>query len=155
MISDDLKRALNTAAVEVFGTMYFTPVELLPEFPERDSWRLEESYVKSAIEYDGPLGASLCFYFPRSLAVGIASGFLGLDDSAITDQQLLDTMQEAANMIVGSLLGIIDPSGTCTLGIPSAEVVVGFSPDSVCDQKDDILAFVSDFGFLWLVCSVK
>lgn len=155
MISTDLHRELNAAAVEVFGTMYFTPVELLPELPAQDSWALEESYIKSVIEYGGPSSAKLCFYFPRSLGVSIASGFLGVDGGAITDQQLVDTMQESANMIVGNFLGRIDQSGACTLGIPSAELVKDFSPASVCEQDDDLLTFVSDFGFLWLVCRAQ
>lgn len=155
MISDDLKKQLNEAAAEVFGTMYFTPVELLSVVPDRGSWRLESSYIKAAIEYDGPLRGELCFYFPRSLAVSIASGFLGLDSEAITDQQLIDTMREAANMIVGNLLGRIDQGGVCILGIPSAEVVPDFSPDSAGELAGDLLAFVSDFGFLWLVVSVQ
>ncbi|MBA3015657.1 MAG: chemotaxis protein CheX [Proteobacteria bacterium] len=155
MISDVFKKELNAAAVEVFGTMYFTPVELLPEMPARDSWRLEASYIKSVIGYEGPSQATLCFYFPRSLGVSIASGFLGLEEEAITDQQLVDTMQESANMIVGNFLGRIDPSGVCRLGIPGAELVKSFSPDSACNPEEDLLAFVSDFGLLWLVCSVQ
>lgn len=155
MVSDDLKKELNAAAVEVFGTMYFTPVELLPDLPDSGNWRLEQSYIKSVIGYNGPMSARLCFYFPRSLGVSIASGFLGVEEDAVTDQQLLDTMQESANMIVGNFLGRIDQSGSCSLGIPSAELVKEFSPASACGKEDDLLAFVSDFGFLWLVYSAQ
>lgn len=150
MISDSDKTLLNAAAVEVFGTMYFTPVELLPELPSQESWQLEERYVKTAIAYSGPLRGSLCFYFPFSLAVSVAGGFLGLSEAAVSDQQLIDTMRESANMIVGSFLGRIDPDGGCALGIPVAEVVSGFSPEGV-RQDGELLAFVSDFGFLWVV----
>lgn len=153
MISDSERKQLNASAVEVFGTMYFTPVELLPDLPTRDSWRLEGQYVKTSISYEGLRRARLCFYFPRSLAVSVAGGFLGIDEAAISDQQLIDTMREAANMIVGNFLGQIDPIGECALGIPAAEVVHGFSPDGV-RQDGELLAFISDFGFLWMVHSV-
>lgn len=153
MISDSERKQLNASAVEVFGTMYFTPVELLPELPARDSWQLEGQYVKTAISYAGPRQAGLCFYFPRSLAVSVAGGFLGVEEAAISDQQLIDTMREAANMIVGNFLGQIDPVGECALGIPVAEVVHGFSPDGV-SQEGELLTFISDFGFLWMVHSV-
>jgi len=150
MMSEIEKTQLNAAAIEVFGTMYYTPVELLPDLPGQDSWHVENQYVKTAIGYSGPLRASMCFYFPRSLAVSIAGGFLGIDEEAISDPQLIDTMREAANMIVGNFLGRIDSAGACTLGIPKAGVVQGFSPESV-RQEGELVAFVSDFGFLWMI----
>ena len=150
MISENERGQLNAAAVEVFGTMYFTPVELLLDIPAKDSWHVEDQYIKTSISYSGLLCASLCFYFPRTLALNVAGGFLGIDEEEILDQQLIDTMRESANMIVGNYLGRLDPEGACTLGIPVAEVVRGFSPEAVA-QDGELLAFVSDFGFLWLV----
>jgi hypothetical protein len=149
MMSELEKTQLNAAAVEVFGMMYYTPVELLPELPGQDKWRLEAQYVKTAIDYSGPRGATLCFHFPRSLAVSIAGGFLGIVEEKVADSQLLDTMREAANMIVGNLLGRIDAAGVCTLGIPQAEIVQGYSPETLL-QQGETMAFVSDFGLLWL-----
>lgn len=150
MIDATEKKQLNAAAVEVFGTMYFTPVELLPEVPAQDRWQLEDQYIKTAISFTGPRHASMCFYFPRSLATSVAGGFLGIDEEAVSDQQLIDTMRESANMIVGNYLGRLDPDGACTLGIPAAELVKGFSPGLEL-QDAVLLAFISDFGLLWLV----
>lgn len=150
MIGEIEKTQFNAAAVEVFGMMYYTPVELLPELPEHDSWHVEEQYVRTAIEYSGPMRASICFYFPRSLAINIAGGFLGIAEDSISDSQLIDTMREAANMIIGNFLGRIDPDGACTLGIPQAEVVQGFDPNSL-QPGDELLSFISDFGHLWMI----
>ncbi len=150
MISDLERKELNAAAVEVFGTMYFTPVELLPDLPARESWQLEDHYVKTAISFSGPLQASMCFYFPYSLAVSVAGGFLGVEEDVVSEQQLVDTMREAANMIIGNFLGRIDPHGACILGIPAAEMVHGFSPDAG-SRNGELLAFISDFGFLWVI----
>lgn len=150
MISLDEREKLNAAAVEVFGTMYFTPIELLPDLPPRESWQIEDQYVKTAISYSGPMQAHICFYFPRTLAISIAGGFLGIGEESITDQQLIDTMREAANMIVGNFLGRLDPEGACTLGIPAAEVTAGFTPDGAA-QDGDLLTFISDFGLVWVV----
>ncbi|MDD5759157.1 MAG: chemotaxis protein CheX [Desulfobulbaceae bacterium] len=149
MIGEIEKTQLNAAAVEVFGMMYYTPVELLPELPTQES-SSERQYIKTAIEYTGSNRASICFYFPRTLAVNIAGGFLGIDEDQISDSQLIDTMREAANMIIGNFLGRIDPDGGCTLGIPQAEVTQGFSPDRA-RQGDELLAFISDFGHLWMI----
>lgn len=151
MMGETEKAQLNRAAIEVFGTMYYTPVELLPELPGQESWQLEDLYLKTSIGFSGPQQANLCFYFPRSLAVSIAGGFLGIDEEAVTDAQLVDTMREAANMIIGNFLGRIDPDGACTLGIPAAEVVRGFSPAAIGLETGGVVAFVSDFGYLWMV----
>jgi len=150
MMSEIETTQLNAAAIEVFGTMYYTPVELLPDLPDQESWHVEDQYVKTSIGYNGPLQADIRFYFPRSLAVSIAGGFLGVGEEEISDLQLIDTMREAANMIVGNFLGRIDPAGACTLGIPEAEVIQGFSPKSVLPEGD-LMAFISDFGFLWML----
>ena len=144
------RKELNAAAVEVFGTMYFTPVELLTELPAQDRWQLEDQYVKTVISFHGPLKASMYFYFPRSLAVSVAGGFLGIDEKVVSDQQIIDTMRESANMVVGNFLGRLDPEGACILGIPAAEMVHGFSPDEV-SRDGVLLAFISDFGLLWVV----
>lgn len=149
MIGESEKTHLNAAAVEVFGMMYYTPVELLPELPAQEGSG-EWQYIKTAIEYTGPRRAYICFYFPRALATNIAGGFLGIDEDKISDSQLIDTMREAANMIIGNFLGRIDPDGACSLGIPQAEVAQGFSPDST-RQGDELLAFISDFGPLWMI----
>lgn len=148
-MSETEKTQLNAAAVEVFGMMYYTPVELLPELPGREKWHLEARYIKTAIGYSGPKCATLCFYFPHSLAISIAGGFLGIIEEKVADNQLLDTMREAANMIVGNFLGRIDTAGICTLGIPRAEIVQDCSPD-IMQQQGELMAFISDYGLLWL-----
>ena len=139
---------LNESAVEVFGAMYYTPIELLPEVPPQDQWNLEENYAQTSIEYTGPHVAKVAFFFPRTLAINIAGGFLGVDESALVEEQLVDTMREATNMIIGSFLGRIDPGGECKLGIPVAEIVSGFSPENCSEGK--LVTFISDFGYLWM-----
>ncbi len=148
MINESERHKLNAAAEEVFGTMYFTPVELLAELPAKDEWHLEKEYIKTDIEFNGVLEARLLFYFPLSLAVNIAAGFLGLDEEMLSENQIVDTMRESANMIVGSFLGRLDPEGLCALGIPGAEKVTGFSPETT-EESGDLLALASDFGYIW------
>jgi len=149
VITDAERHKLNAAAIEVFGTMYFTPVELLQELPVRSEWHLEKAYIKTCIEFTGPHCARLHFYFPMSLAVNIAGGFLGLEEEQLAENQIVDAMRESANMIVGNFLGRLDPDGACSLGIPRAEKVTGFSPETA-GKAEDMLAFLSDFGFIWI-----
>jgi CheY-specific phosphatase CheX len=130
--------------------MYFTPIELLPDIPPENKWHIQEKYVQALIAYSGPQEAEMALYFPEKLGANIASGFLGLDVEKLTVEQIVDTMREAANMIVGSFLGKLDPNGECKLGIPAAEMVSGFSPVASAPPESTALAFMSDFGFLWI-----
>lgn len=152
MIKVEDRVNLNRAAVEVFGTMYYTPIELLPEVPEKSAWQLDSSYVRASIQYTGPQQARFDFYFPGSLARNIAEGFLGVDPLSLTDGHLVDAMREAANMIGGNFLGKIDPAGACMLGIPEAGFVEDFLPEEIAKGRY-LLAFKSDFGLLWLFVS--
>ncbi len=145
---ETIKEKMNQAAAQVFGAMYFTPVELLAQIPPEHKWNLEEKYIKAAIAYNGPQPAALEFYFPITLGINITAGFIGLDEDALNDNQIIDTMREAANMITGSFLGKIDPEGICRLGIPKAEIVNDFSPAKLADFS--AMALTSDFGFLWI-----
>jgi CheY-specific phosphatase CheX len=150
MINDDTRQKLNEAAVAVFGNMYFTPIELLSEVPPPDKWHLHDKYVRATIAYSGPHSARMALYFPEELGTNIAAGFLGVDTDQLSTEQIVDTMREAANMIVGSFLGKLDPHGVCKLGIPAAEMVTDFSPNSA--PADSVtLAFTSDFGFMWII----
>ena len=132
--------------------MYYTPIELLPEVPDQEQWNLDGDYVHTVISYSGPQTATMQFFFPKRLAVNIAGGFLGVDESSLTEEQFVDTMSEATNMIIGSFLGRIDPGGACKIGIPKAEMVSDFSPAASC--AGDAVAFMSDFGYLWMSCVV-
>nr|MBF0222153.1 chemotaxis protein CheX [Desulfobulbaceae bacterium] len=147
MDTDSLKK-LNESAVEVFGTMYYTPIELLPEIPPEDRWNLEENYAETSISYDGDQVGHMKFFFPKTLAVNIAGGFLGADESSLQEEQIVDTMREATNMIIGNFLGKIDPAGLCKLGIPAAGIISDFSPKECPAGR--VVAFMSDFGYLWM-----
>lgn len=145
------RKHLNAAAVEVFGTMYFTPVELLTEPPCEEERRFAEEYVQTSISYWSPGGdeTRLDFYFPMELASTIAEGFLGIEIEDVREAQLLDTMREAGNMIGGNLLGRIDPDGKSRLGIPRASRATGVA--EVIRAAGDVQAFLSDYGMIWVL----
>jgi len=144
-----LKEQIGNSATEVFSTMYFLPVQLLDEKPSKEKWDLENLYISASISFTGPLSAKINIFFPKSLAINIAEGFLGIDPGDITEQLALDTMQEAANMVIGSFLGKADPDGVCKLGIPKAEQISDFSPGAI-EPGAELLAFTSEFGYMWL-----
>ncbi len=154
-MNDDSREKLNIAAVEVFGSMYFTPIELLADVPPENKWQLQKKYIRAMIAYNGPFNAEMALYFPEQLGSNIASGFLGVDVDKLTTDQIVDTMRESANMIVGSFLGKLDTEGKCKLGIPSAEMVEGFSPADKALTGSTPMVFMSDFGFMWIFHQTK
>lgn len=148
-MTDDEKQLLNASAMEVFGTMYFTPIELMEETPVPED-EDGEAFIRASISYSGPREADIVFYFPRRLGETIAEGFLGLDPEALEEEQVVDTMREAANMIVGNFLGKIDPDGACALSIPEAAPVAGLRVEDHGPEAT-LLAFMTDYGHLWMV----
>lgn len=143
------KEKIGASATEVFSTMYFMPVELMEELPSQEKWELESSYISAKIDFTGPQKATIQLFFPLTMAQNIAEGFLGVDPAEIMEKQMLDIMQEAANMVIGSFLGKADHDGLCTLGIPTAEFINDFTPDGVKGNAE-LMAFISDFGYMWL-----
>ena len=143
-----VREKLHEAGVKVFGTMYFMPIQLLDTVPREEKWHLAGSYVAAEIAFSGLMNACVTFYFPIEIVTNIVEGFLGVPPEEITSQQMIDTMQEAANMVIGCFLGKADPEGASKLGIPKAAVVQDFSPKTISD--DAMLVFESEFGYLWM-----
>ena len=150
-MDDALHQAVSAALADVFEKMFFTLLEPLTDLPPQEEWGEEEGFVEASIGYTGELAGVLHFYFPLELARAITSNFLGGDEVEVGEAQMLDTVREAVNMAVGSMLGRIDPEGHCTLGIPEAHPAENFSPESLIADLG-LYVFRTSFGNLWLVC---
>lgn len=137
------------SAVEVFGTMYFMPIELLVEVPDKETREKGRGCIAAQISFKGPISAVVRFYFTDRIVQKISEGFLGVDAEEVSKSQAFDTMKEAANMVIGSFLGKADPAGSCQLGIPAAEMVEDFTPEGL-EEEGEVLVFLSEFGFLWM-----
>jgi hypothetical protein len=148
-MDQSIRDKIADAATEVFSTMYFMSVQLLKDPPLQDNWDLDTTYISARIDFVCPWGAVVRFFFPGRLARNIAEGFLGIDAADISEKQAVDTMKEAANMVIGSFLGKADPDGVCKLGIPTAEVISDFSPANL-SQEPELFAFTSEFGYMWM-----
>lgn len=144
-----MRQIVNETAAEVFSTMFFAPIELYPALPEPAQWPVGAKAIKAGIAYQGKLSGQVCLYFSESLAVMITASFLALPKEEVSEQLLLDTMKEAANMLVGGVLGKLDPEGACALGIPDATVLADFSVVEIKDEPG-LLAFMTEIGFLWM-----
>ena len=146
-----LQKAVYATLAEIFGTMFFVPIEPLEELPPAESWQEGVDSIEAVIGFDREESGSVRFYFPLELARNIAANFMGIDESDLEGRQVADTIKECANMAVGCLLGKIDPTGVCSLGIPEAREITGFSPDQL-DVFPDLCVFETELGLLWVDC---
>lgn len=151
-MDEKFERAVYLSLAEIFGTMFFTEIEPLDEFPEEERFGKPYDGVESIIDFEGKECGEVHFYFPKELASNIAANFMGIDESELDEDQMIDTVKECANMAVGCLLGKIDPKGECSLGIPTAETIEGFTPDQL-DKFPDLFVFETEFGLLWVDCA--
>ncbi len=151
-MDETLKHAIGAALAEVFETMFFTLLEPLEAIPPHAEWAREKHFVEATISYQGQLNGELRFFFPHTLARNITANFLGGGDVEVGEGQILDTVREAVNMAVGSMLGRLDPEGHCTLGIPVARRVGEFSPESVLADLNLYVFRTGSAGHLWLTC---
>lgn len=135
---------------EVFETMFFTFLEPIDEIPGPDAFVSDDAYLRADISYHGPHTGKFALYLPQRLARNITMNFLGADEEDVSDEQMLDTTKETANMAVGSLLGKIDPAGDAKLHIPEAAVLEEFSVGDIL-QEECVFLFNTDYGPLWVV----
>lgn len=148
-MEERMRQIVNETAAEVFSTMFFAPIELFPTLPEPGQWPVGAPAIKAGIAYHGKLSGRVWLYFSLSLAASITSSFLAVAEEELSDQLLLDTMKEAANMLVGGVLGKLDPEGASTLGIPEATTVADFSVAMIA-KEPGLQAFSTEIGFLWM-----
>ncbi len=149
-MDESLKNTVYATMSEVFETMFFTCLEPMFEVPPEEEWDMNESYIEASISYKGEISGLFRFFFPKRLARQITVNFLGIDQSALEERQVSDTAGESANMTAGSLLGKLDPQGSCKLGIPQTKEVKDFSPADLA-QETGLYVYNTDFGLLWLV----
>mgnify|MGYP005849848365 CR=1 FL=1 len=150
-MKEKFKQVVYAALADIFGTMFFTPIEPVDEMPPKDQWLEGASYIEARIEVTRKETATIILYFPYELARKVCANFMGVDKALLEEKQVVDTVKEAANMTVGGVLGVIDPCATCTLGIPSSRLVTDFSPE-VLAGKACAAVYETEFGYMWMDC---
>ncbi|MBU0486149.1 MAG: chemotaxis protein CheX [Proteobacteria bacterium] len=151
-MKDSLQKAVYATLAEIFGTMFFVPIEPLDEFPPAESWQGGGDSIEAVIGFNHQESGKVRFYFPLALARKVSANFMGIKESDLEDRQVVDTIKECANMTVGCLLGKIDFEGVCSLDIPEAQEITGFSPEQLA-VFPDLCVFETEFGLLWVDCA--
>jgi len=143
----DLRRLLYETIGEVFEKMFFTFLDM-PEDCAQEPDKSEPLFMEANISLTAREQGWVRFYFPEALARHITVNFLGIEAHGLDEKKIRDTLGEAVNMTLGSLLGRIDPQAICgTIGIPEVHALQGVSVGDVL-ANPEVIAFHSEFGWL-------
>lgn len=137
-------RILRTSISEVFEKMFFLYLESADRV-------VGSSGLKASIEFRGPHDGAVELYFSLELLTVMAQNMLSLPAHDVGDSERDDCAREAANMVCGNFLAILDPSRRYELTIPTCVVV-----DTIAAMiPEDVrrLDFVLD-GKAWVMTAV-
>ncbi len=146
------RETIVRAAQEVLETMFFTFVEPLDPHDVLPETMPSGSYYHGQIELkDGQHGETLHVVIPAAMADSLTRALLAKDDGEpLTQDEVLDTVREIANMILGSVLRQTSAGTTHRPGIPKAQLTHGV-PELNPRVRGERIAFDSDWGAMLLL----
>ncbi|MEL6106419.1 MAG: chemotaxis protein CheX [Planctomycetota bacterium] len=106
--SEDLHQMVK----EAFDSMVGIPVEPVSEEEATEGC----DCVQSSVRISGDWNAHLVVTAPSSLATDIACSMFDLSEGDITEEEILDSIGEIANILGGNVKAAV--GGTCELSIP-------------------------------------
>lgn len=104
--------ALAAAAQNVLETMFFTPAEPVPAPPSI------ETPIRALVQFDGDMRGAFILAVEHRAALALASAFLGIDAAGMTAEQVREVVSEAANVICGAALSLLERDGHFSLAPP-------------------------------------
>ena len=147
MIVESVKKFFDTMlSAEVIKTESFS-IDESHRGKKWDPINTENPIVASAVGFIGTINGVLYLYFEEPAAMKIACGFLGMDESEVTDEgpdTVNDVLGEVSNMIVGTFKNqMCDKGYNCRLTIPSILRGQKFSIQSVSSVQRHVYRFSS------------
>jgi CheY-specific phosphatase CheX len=115
---NEIQPALASAVEEVLETMCFAGVLASAEGnvpPQADAG---SPVVTAALHFQGNSSGGFRMGVPAKLARVVAGGFLGREETEVTDSQAGEVVCELANMICGSVLSRLESSATFQITHP-------------------------------------
>jgi CheY-specific phosphatase CheX len=110
---------LRVAISNVMETMFFEPVQIIEKDMTLQEWFPDgSSIIGATLGFSGPLTGSFYLLVPVTATDKIVANFLGIDGGEIDDEQRMDTVKEALNMIGGGSFSLFDKDGEFKLSIP-------------------------------------
>jgi len=145
MEPNEIQAAMAVAVEEVLETMCFASVLASAEGaapPEADDG---SPAITTALHFEGSPSGEFRLGVPVKLARVVGAGFLGREETDVSDSQAEEVVCELANMICGTVLSRLESKATFQITHPEVtqfEPGAGFDGDSTCrwfDLGDGIL----------------
>jgi len=111
----ELAAAVAAAASSVLDTMFFAEVEGCPPLtPEQ-----QQGMMGVSVRFDGGVRGEFLIGIDPHAAAALASAFLGVDEGAVSEEEVAQVMCETANMICGAALSRIEAEDHMRLETPA------------------------------------
>lgn len=151
MKKESLIMAMKNSISDVLETMFFLPLEYSDPPATKKIWDLGKDNILSAkLNFSGPFDGYGILYIPEKLAESVTADFMGEEEKSISEDQVVGTVKEITNMIVGNTFSFFDPKAVFNLEIPElvrlSEYPVNLSGSGneifmAIDTPEDHLAF--------------
>jgi CheY-specific phosphatase CheX len=129
---ENLQVMLEQSVEEVLEKMFF--IRSLGE--ELRAARRASDAVTVLVAFEGAAMGSLLLRVTRDAARSISADFLGTEDNELSGQQVAEVICELSNMICGSVLSRVDPTGTFRLSPPQQIADEQFREHPVVCHRD-------------------
>jgi CheY-specific phosphatase CheX len=117
MEPNEIQTALSAAVEEVLETMYFSAVLASAEgAPPSDGG--VTSAITAEVRFQGSPAGRFRVSVPMKLASVVSAGFLGREETEVSDSQAEEVVCELANMICGSVLSRLESKATFQITHP-------------------------------------
>lgn len=115
----DLTKMMKTSISEVFETAFFETVEIRPAGADMSLTAFGDQRLTGAtLRFSGGEDGLVCVIIPDRWLSRMTSDFLGIDPEEVMEDQKIDTIKEATNMIAGHMFSQFDTDARIQLGIP-------------------------------------
>jgi len=110
---------LKEAIFDVLKTMFFEPLQAVEKDIKLLDWfSQKQPLFEAKLAFSGPKNGFFYMIVPESVATEITANFLGIDEDETDNEQKIDTIKEALNMIGGKVFSFFDRAGEYKLHIP-------------------------------------
>jgi len=116
-----LEMAMKNSISDVLETMFFLPMDFSDTVDVHELWNAGEDQILAVkLNFDGPLIGDCILCIPEKLAKSITADFMGKEEESVSDDQVIGTVKEIINMIVGNTFSRYDSGEAFNLGIPES-----------------------------------
>ena len=142
MERDLMMKSLKDTISNVLETMFFQPLQFLDDNCTLSEWFSQgQDLYGVSLNFNGSSKGSLSLLIPFRCVTEMTANFLGLQEEEVDKEQRNDTLKEALNMIVGSMLSLMDEEGPFKLGIPQIMDENALNDKVTGDVKGDFILF--------------